>query len=237
MTVLFLGARLGKYDPKKSNEFKPHSFALSTFGVFFLWFGWFGFNGGSVLSADPAAISLVFVTTCLGGAAGTMAAMFISWYLNKRPDLANTLNGCLAGLVGITASADQIGPMGAVIIGGIAGILVVFSARFFESKRIDDPVGAISVHLVCGVWGTLAVGLFGELASVQQLVSQAVGIVAIGAFTVLFSVLTLSAIKAVMGLRVGKSCEEAGLDFAEHKDRSYIYHPEHTHVPEPVSAA
>ena len=214
-------SRLGRYDGTAT--IRPHSFALSTIGVLLLWFGWFGFNGGSVLSASPFTLSLVFVTTALGGASGVAGAMGTSWLMNKRPDLANTLNGALAGLVGITASADIITPFEAVIIGAIAGILVVFSAKFFDKCRIDDPVGAISVHLVCGVWGTIAVGLYGKNASISQLFSQIVGIFSIGVFTVLFSVIVLSIIKLITGLRVSASHEEDGLDKSEHKDMSYFY--------------
>lgn len=221
VAAIMIGPRLGRYDGTAT--IRPHSFALSTIGVLLLWFGWFGFNGGSVLSASPITLSLVFVTTALGGASGVAAAMGTSWIMNKRPDLANTLNGALAGLVGITASADIITPFEAVIIGAIAGILVVFSAKFFDKLRIDDPVGAISVHLVCGVWGTIAVGLYGKNASISQLFSQIVGILAIGVFTVLFSIIVLSIIKLITGLRVSASHEEDGLDKSEHKDMSYFY--------------
>ena len=221
VAAVMIGPRLGRYDG--SNAIRPHSFALSTIGVLLLWFGWFGFNGGSVLSATPLVLSLVFVTTALGGAAGVATAMGTSWVINKRPDLANTLNGALAGLVAVTASADIISPFEAGIIGGIAGILVVFSAKIFDSLRIDDPVGAISVHLVCGVWGTLAVGLIGIQASLSQFVSQIIGVLSIGAFTVIFSLATLKLIKIFVGLRVSADHEEEGLDKAEHKDMSYFY--------------
>ena len=184
----------GRYDG--SNAIRPHSFALSSIGVLLLWFGWFGFNGGSVLSATPLVLSLVFVTTALGGAAGVATAMGTSWVINKRPDLANTLNGALAGLVAVTASADIISPFEAGMIGGVAGILVVFSAKIFDALRVDDPVGAISVHLVCGVWGTLAVGLIGAQASSAQFISQLIGVVAIGLFTTVFSLVSLTLIRA-----------------------------------------
>ena len=221
VAAIMIGPRLGRYDGTAT--IRPHSFALSTIGVLLLWFGWFGFNGGSVLSASPITLSLVFVTTALGGASGVAAAMGTSWIMNKRPDLANTLNGALAGLVGITASADIITPFEAVIIGAIAGVLVVFSAKFFDKFRIDDPVGAISVHLVCGIWGTIAVGFYGKNASISQLFSQIVGILSIGVFTVLFSIIVLSIIKLIIGLRVSASHEEDGLDKSEHKDMSYFY--------------
>ena len=221
---LLLGPRLGRYAKGTAKEFQPSSFALSALGVLLLWFGWFGFNGGSVLSADPASLSLVFVTTALGGAAGTLGAMMTSWRRYKRPDLANTLNGALAGLVSITAGADMFSPFEALVVGLAAGILVVFSAEFIFKKKIDDPVGAISVHLVCGVWGTLAVGLFGKLAGFQQLLSQSIGVLVIAVFMVTSSWLTLSLIKRFMGIRVAKEHEIEGLDKAEHKDLSTTYH-------------
>ncbi len=219
-----LGPRLGKYINGKTHPIKPHSFSLASIGVFLLWFGWFGFNGGSVLSAEPGTLSLVFVTTALGGAAGTLASMFTSWRLNRRPDLANTLNGALAGLVGITAGADVFTPMDATLVGAIAGVIVVFSASFMDNRKIDDPVGAISVHLVCGVWGTLAVACFGQLAGFSQFIAQMIGIVAIGGTVSLSSWVILSVIQKTIQLRVDKDHEIEGLDAAEHKDISYIYH-------------
>lgn len=156
---------------------------LATLGVFLLWFGWFGFNGGSVLSADPGTVSLVFVTTTIAGAAGAIGAFACSYALFKTNDLTMVLNGILAGLVGITAGADQMGIGNALVIGLIAGILVVLSVVLFDRIKIDDPVGAISVHLVCGIWGTLAVGIFGQLASWTQFGSQLIGIGIIGAFS------------------------------------------------------
>ena len=221
VAVIMIGPRLGRYD--NSASIRSHSFALSTIGVLLLWFGWFGFNGGSVLSATPMVLSLVFVTTALGGAAGVITATCVSWMMNRRPDLSNTLNGALAGLVGITASADIITPFEAIVVGGIAGILVVFAAKIFDALKIDDPVGAISVHLVCGIWGTLVVGLFGAQASMAQLTSQLIGIVSIGGFTVLFSVVSLSLIQKLCGLRVSAHHEEEGLDKSEHKEKSYFY--------------
>ena len=219
-----LGPRIGKYVDHKIFPIKPHSFSLASIGVFLLWFGWFGFNGGSVLSADPAILSLVFVTTALGGAAGTLTSMFTSWKLNQRPDLANTLNGALAGLVSITAGADVFSPLNAIIVGGIGGVIVVFSAAFFDRRRIDDPVGAISVHLVCGIWGTFAVGLFGSLAGTAQLISQFIGIASIGLAVVISSFFILKLIHISVGLRVDEEHEIEGLDASEHKDISYIYH-------------
>ena len=134
------------------------------------------------------------------------------------------LNGALAGLVGITAGADVFTPLSSIIIGGIAGVIVVYSYAFFDKRKIDDPVGAISVHLVCGIWGTLAVGLFGQLASLNQFISQAIGITAIGVFITVFSYVSLSIIKKFIGLRVSETHEIEGLDISEHKEVSYIYH-------------
>ena len=224
MTVLFVGPRIGKYVKGNVQHIKPHSFSLAAVGVFLLWFGWYGFNGGSVLSADPALLSLVFVTTALGGAAGTMTAMLVSWKLNNRPDLLNTLNGALAGLVGITAGADVFGPYSALLVGSIAGVLVVFSASILDRLKIDDSVGAISVHLVCGIWGTLAVGCFGRLASLDQFFSQLIGILVIGLFVSISTIFVLLIVKKTIGLRVSKEDEIQGLDISEHKDASYLYH-------------
>src|SRR5690606_4321729 len=164
-----------------------HSMPLATIGVFLLWLGWFGFNGGSVLSANPGATSLVLVTTCLAAAAGGVGSALTSWLVIKKPDLSMALNGILAGLVGITAGADQMNALSATIIGLLAGAIVVFSVVMFDKLKIDDPVGAISVHLVCGIFGTLAVGIWGNLASGAQLISQLKGIVSVGIFTFLFA--------------------------------------------------
>jgi Amt family ammonium transporter len=198
-----------------------HSMPLATIGVFLLWLGWFGFNGGSVLSADPSLTSLVLVTTCIAAAAGGVAAAMTSWVFLKKPDLSMALNGILAGLVGITAGADQMAAMSSAIIGIVAGVVVVFSVIFFDKIKIDDPVGAISVHLVCGIWGTLAVGLFGNLAGMPQIIAQLKGIISIGAFTFIFAFVLLVIIKAVMGLRVSEDEEKEGLDIGEHGMEAY----------------
>ncbi len=216
--VIILGPRLGKYLP--GGKIKPilgHSMPLATIGVLLLFLGWFGFNGGSVLSAEPVAVSLVFVTTALAGAAGGLAAAFTSWTVLKKPDLSMALNGMLAGLVGITAGADSIPPWSAVLVGAIAGILVVLSVLFFDKLKIDDPVGAISVHGVCGNWGTIAVGLFGS----GVLGTQILGTVAISAFAFIFSLVTFGVVKAVFGLRVSPEEEEEGLDIGEHGQEAY----------------
>ncbi len=219
--VIILGPRLGKYVGGKIRPILGHSMPLATIGVFLLWLGWFGFNGGSVLSADPAAVSLTLVTTCMAAAAGAVAAMMTAWTILKKPDLSMVLNGILAGLVGITAGADQMGPTSSVIIGLVSGVLVVLSVLFFDKIKIDDPVGAISVHLVCGIWGTLAVGIFGNLAGGKQLMSQIIGIVAVGVFTFVVAFILFFVVKLVMGLRVSAEEETEGLDIGEHGNHAY----------------
>ncbi|MCP5115242.1 MAG: ammonium transporter, partial [bacterium] len=158
--VLILGPRRGKYTKNGIKPILGGNMPLAAIGAILLWFGWFGFNGGSVLSADPGLIGYVIVTTSLAAAAGGMVTIFVAWAVTKKPDLSMALNGILAGLVGITAGADQMTILGSVLAGGIAGAIVVFAIIFFDRIKIDDPVGAISVHLVCGIWGTLAVGIF-----------------------------------------------------------------------------
>jgi len=214
-----LGPRLGKYG--KNGNIKPilgHNMPLAAIGVFLLWFGWYGFNGGSVLSADPGGVSLVFVTTTLAAAAGVIGAMVTSWYISKKPDLSMILNGSLAGLVGITAGADVISPMNSGIVGFIAGIIVVLSVIQLDKLKIDDPVGAISVHLVCGIWGTLAVGIF---SSEYNLGIQALGVLAYGIFCLISALAIFQAVKAFMGLRVSEEEEILGLDIGEHDMESY----------------
>ncbi len=214
-----LGARKGKYVEGKSKPIFGHSMPLATIGVFLLWLGWFGFNGGSVLSAAAGDTSRVLVTTNLAASAGVIGAMLTSWFVQKKPDLTMILNGALAGLVGITAGADVTTPADAVIIGGIAGVLVVFAVLVIDQVlRIDDPVGAISVHLVCGVWGTLAAGIFGDGKSVA---AQLIGIGAIGGFCVVFSLIVFGVLKLTMGIRVGEEEELRGLDISEHGMEAY----------------
>ncbi|MEW6303228.1 MAG: ammonium transporter [Verrucomicrobiota bacterium] len=219
--AMLLGPRLGKYSGGKVKPILGHSMPLAVIGVFLLWLGWFGFNGGSVLSANPGAVSLTLVTTCLAASAGAVGAMVTAWTLLKKPDLSMVLNGILAGLVGITAGADQMAMTSSILIGFIAGVIVVFSVLFFDKLKIDDPVGAISVHLVCGIWGTLAVGLFGAKAGVAQLKSQLIGILSIGVFTFVFAFVLFLVIKAVMGLRVSEEEETEGLDIGEHGNHAY----------------
>ncbi|MCY3985548.1 MAG: ammonium transporter [Candidatus Dadabacteria bacterium] len=215
-----LGPRVGKY--LASGAVRPipgHSLPLLAIGVFLLWMGWFGFNGGSVLSADPELISLVIVTTSLAAAAGALGASFMSWGVFKYPDLTMALNGVLAGLVGITAGADVVSPIESVIIGLVAGVIVVFAVSFFDKIKIDDPVGAISVHLVCGIWGTLAVGIFG--GPDFSVMTQLIGVLAYGVFTVVCCFIIFYVIKMIMGIRVSEDEERKGLDITEHGMESY----------------
>ncbi len=219
--VMLLGPRLGKYSSGRVKPILGHSMPLATIGVFLLWLGWFGFNGGSVLSANPALTSLVLVTTSLAAAAGGVASVLVSWAVIKKPDLSMALNGILAGLVGITAGADQMSAMDAVLIGAIAGAIVVFAVIFFDKVKLDDPVGAISVHLVCGIFGTLAVGLFGNLAGGAQLMSQLKGIVSVGVFTFVFAYVLFLILKVTIGIRVSPEEETEGLDIGEHGNEAY----------------
>jgi Amt family ammonium transporter len=219
--VLILGPRLGKYKKGKVNPIPGHSMPLAAIGVFLLWLGWFGFNGGSVLSADPGLVSLVLVTTSLAASAGAIGAMFTSWTVLKSPDITMVLNGILAGLVGITAGADLMGPTSSIIIGFISGIIVVFSVILFDKLKIDDPVGALSVHLVCGIFGTLAVGILGDKAGLDQLWAQFIGIISVGAFIVLFTSILWLILKSTMGLRVSEEEEIGGLDVGEHSMEAY----------------
>lgn len=219
--VILLGPRLGKYVGGKIKPIAGHNMPLGTIGVFLLWFGWYGFNGGSVLSADPGLVSLVFVTTTVAAAAGAVGAMFGSIFIVKSNDLSMVLNGILAGLVGITAGADLMSVTDAFFIGLIAGVLVVISVVSIDKMKLDDPVGAISVHLVCGIWGTLAVGFFGSLASGAQIVSQLIGILSVGAFCVIFAFIVFYVLKVTLGIRVSEEEEIEGLDIGEHKMRAY----------------
>ncbi|MEL7471690.1 MAG: ammonium transporter [Planctomycetota bacterium] len=215
--VIVLGARTGKYGVQ-TKPIMGHNMPLATIGVFLLWFGWFGFNGGSVLSGDPAAVSYVFVTTMLAGCAGVVGAGLTAQVLLKTPDLSMTLNGALAGLVGITAGADVIPVHWAVLVGAIAGGLVVVSVVGLDLLKLDDPVGAISVHLVCGIWGTLAVGLFAEG---MDIVAQLVGVLAVAAacFPAAFALFWI--IRLTVGLRVSREEELRGLDLGEHDQEAY----------------
>lgn len=216
--VLLLGARAGKYENGKIKTIPGHNIPLATVGIFLLWFGWFGFNGGSVLSADPAGVSFVFVNTALAAAAGALAAMIATNLLMHKLDAPMALNGILAGLVGITAGADVVSPTSAVLIGLFAGALVVASIAAFDKLRVDDPVGAISVHGICGVWGTLAVGIF---SAEYSFLTQLIGTTAVIGFTFAFSFIVFATIKYTMGVRVSPEVELGGLDLEEHGNSAY----------------
>lgn len=221
VAVKLLGPRIGKYENWKIGVIPGHNMPLAAAGVFLLWFGWFGFNGGSVLSANPGGTSLVLVTTCLAAAAGGLGATIVAYLKFRENDLSMVLNGILGGLVAITAGADLMGIWDAIIIGFIAGIIIVFAVTYIDRFKIDDPVGAISVHLVCGIWGTLAVGIFGGNAGFGQFFNQLIGVVIIGVFCVTTSFVALFALKKTIGLRVSKREEIEGLDIHEHGMSAY----------------
>jgi Amt family ammonium transporter len=226
-----LGPRIGKYVNGKPKAIPGHNLAYGALGVFILWFGWFGFNPGSELSAtggSTIAIGHIAITTNLAAAAGAVTAMFLSWIKYKRPVFSLSLNGALAGLVAITAGCNVVSPAGAVAIGAIAGIVLVYSVLLFDQVfRIDDPVGAISVHGVCGALGTLLVGVFSVDAgllytgSFKLLGIQAIGVVAVGAWALGTGFILLKTLKATNGLRVSKRIEEEGLDVYEHGESAY----------------
>ena len=222
VAIFLLGARIGRFDKDgKPLAIPGHNLPLAAAGVLILWLGWFGFNGGSVLSADPELTSLTLVTTCLAAAAGGISSAIFSNILYKNFDLTMFMNGVLGGLVGITAGADQMSPMDAVLIGAIAGVIIVLGVALIDKLRLDDPVGAVAVHLICGIWGTLAVGIFGAMASFDQFIIQLAGVGIVGAFSVICSFVILIPIKATIGLRVDKEEELKGLDLAEHGMDAY----------------
>jgi len=222
ITIFLLGARIGKFDKDGKPKALPgHNLPIASAGVFILWLGWFGFNGGSVLSADPELTSLTLVTTSLAAAAGGVAAAFFSNLLYKNFDLTMFMNGVLGGLVGITAGADQMSPTDAILIGLIAGVVVVLGIALIDKLKLDDPVGAVAVHLICGIWGTLAVGIFGAMAGFDQFLVQLIGVAIVGAFCVATSFIILSIVKATTGLRVNKEEEINGLDLSEHGMEAY----------------
>jgi Amt family ammonium transporter len=221
VSVWLLGARIGKFKDGKPQAIPGHSIPLATAGVLILWLGWFGFNGGSVLSANPESTSLTLVTTCLAAAAGGAIAMITSTVLYKNLDLTMFLNGILGGLVGITAGADQMSPEDAILIGAIAGVLIVFAVSLIDKIKLDDPVGAIAVHLICGAWGTLAVGLFGAKAGFDQFVIQLAGVSCYAIFCIITSFIIIYTLKKTIGIRVSEREELEGLDAHEHKMDAY----------------
>jgi len=238
--AVLLGPRLGRYQTRPA-AMPGHNLSISALGCLILWLGWFGFNPGSTMAADPFAISHIVVTTNLAAAMGGLAATVTAWIYLSKPDLSMIINGVLAGLVGITASCAYVNLGSAAIIGTLAGVIVVFSVTLLDRLKIDDPVGAVSVHLVCGIWGTLALGLFsvapgtfpwygpgeGPLAGafmgggVQQGLIQLLGIVAVGVFTSLFSLVSWLLIRAIVGIRVSQAEEMQGLDLGEHAMEAY----------------
>jgi Amt family ammonium transporter len=232
-----IGPRTGKYTKGQNGKLSPkaipgHNIPLAMLGVFLLWFGWYGFNGASTLSGSDSTIARVCVTTTLGASAGAIAALCTSWILFKKPDSSMSMNGALAGLVAITAPCAVVTPGGAIAIGLIAGVLVVLAVEFIDKVlHIDDPVGASSVHLVCGIWGTLAVGIWGNVEGTArgllhgggfaQLGRQALGVLSVGAWAGLMSLVLFIVIKAATGLRVTRKEEMIGLDISEHKAEAY----------------
>ncbi len=220
--AIVLGPRKGKYDQDgKIHAIPGHNIPLAALGIFILWLGWFGFNPGST-TAGNTDIAMIFVNTNLAAAAAAVAAMFTSWALFKKPEISMSLNGALAGLVGITAGCANVSPTSSVIIGLVAGVLVVLSVLFFDRIKIDDPVGAISAHGVCGAWGTLAAGLFNiggvttKIISVQLIGIGAAFVWAFGTAFILFKL-----IKATIGLRISEEDELLGVDVVEHGGHAY----------------
>ncbi|MCM8758809.1 MAG: ammonium transporter [Candidatus Omnitrophica bacterium] len=233
--VLLLGPRFGRYSNNETAPIPGHSLPLATIGTFVLWFGWFGFNPGSSMCADPKIISHVAVTTNTSAASAIMSSTLMSWWLLKKPDLGMTLNGCLAGLVAITAPCSVVSVADSVIIGLVAGILVVISIIFFDRLKIDDPVGALSVHLVNGIFGTICVGLFANnnIAGIsidnglfygggtKLLVTQLIGVLSVGLYTFLVSIILWAVLKITVGIRVSLQEEIEGLDIGEHGNVAY----------------
>jgi ammonium transporter, Amt family len=220
VAVCLLGPRIGKFKDGKPQAIPGHNLPLATAGVLILWLGWFGFNGGSVLSANPGSTSLVLVTTSLAAAAGGVVAMLVSAAMYKNLDLTMFLNGILGGLVGITASADVVTPTSAVLIGSIAGILIPFAVSLIDKLKLDDPVGAIAVHLVCGIWGTLAVGIFSTNPE-HSFVTQLIGVLCYAVICTVSAFIILYALKKTMGIRVSEKEELEGLDVHEHGMDAY----------------
>ncbi|MFV8226746.1 ammonium transporter [Christiangramia aquimixticola] len=221
VAIWLLGARIGKFKDGKTGAFPGHSMPYATAGVIILWLGWFGFNGGSVLSADPELTSLTLVTTCLAAAAGGVASFIFSSLLYKNYDITMFLNGILGGLVGITAGADLMSPTDSILIGALAGVIIVLGVALVDRLKLDDPVGAVAVHLICGIWGTLAVGIFGSLAGFDQFITQLIGVACYAALCIPGSFLIFYTLKISMGIRVSEKEEVEGLDIHEHGMDAY----------------
>ncbi len=221
--AIVLGPRIGKYDSEgRPRPILGHNLPLGALGVFILWFGWFGFNPGSSTAGTDYSIASIAVNTNLAAAAGAIGAMIVAWFKFKKPDVSMSLNGALAGLVAITAGCANVSPVSSVIIGLAAGMIVVFSVLSLEKWGLDDPVGAVSVHGVCGAWGTLAAGMFNSggfsLAIVEV---QLIGIGAAFVWTFGTAFIAFKIIDAVVGLRVSPEEESAGLDYTEHGGEAY----------------
>ena len=221
VVIYFLGARKGRFG-KGGAAIPGSNIPLSAAGVMILWLGWFGFNGGSVLSADPALTSVTLVNTCLAAAAGGLSCAGLYKVFYGKADIMMFMNGVLGGLVGITAGADLMLPGSSILIGIISGPVVFLSSSLLERAELDDPVGAIPVHLFCGIWGTLAVGIFGSMASFDQFMIQLACVGITGVFCIVAGTIIVQIVKAVKGLRVTEAAEEAGLDISEH-DGSLAY--------------
>lgn len=231
VAAFMVGPRIGKYTNGKSNAIQGHNLVLGALGVFILWMGWFGFNGGSQLAIsgdNSIAVAGIIITTNLAAAAAAITALFVSWIIYGKPDISMTLNGALAGLVAITAGCAVVSPMGAFAIGIIAGALVIVSIEFIDKKlKVDDPVGAVSVHGVCGAVGTLLVGVFATDGGLlygggfNQLGVQAIGVLSIGLWAMGTAFVVLFILKKTIGLRVTKEEEIDGLDIHEHKANVY----------------
>ncbi|CCU78523.1 Ammonium transporter [Halanaerobium saccharolyticum subsp. saccharolyticum DSM 6643] len=226
--AIVLGPRIGKYNEDGSaNALPGHNLLMAALGVFILWFGWFGFNPGSTVAGTDLSIASIAVTTNLAAAAGAVMAMIVSWIKYGKADVSMTLNGALAGLVGITAGTANVGNLSAVIIGAIAGMIVIYSVEFFDRLQIDDPVGAVSVHGVCGAFGTLAVGIFatdGGLlfgGGISLFITQLIGVVTVFFWAFGLGFVLFKAIDALIGLRVTEEDEIEGLDYSEHGAESY----------------
>jgi len=226
--AVMLGARTGKYTGDgKVRPIPGHNMSLATLGTLILWLGWFGFNPGSTMAADPVAISSIALNTNMAAAAGCLTATLMSYLVLGKPDLSMILNGTLAGLVAVTAGCNSVSLTGSVIIGTIAGILVVYAVLFFDRVRVDDPVGALSVHLVNGVFGTAAVGLFAIKGGLfygggfRLLGIQMLGVLSIGLFVAAASALAWLALKVTLGIRVAAEEERVGLDLGEHGMEAY----------------
>ena len=235
--ILVLGPRLGKYGPDgKVNAIPPHSFTSGVIGCFVLWLGWFGFNPGSTMAVDANAIAHIFMTTNTAAFMGLLSATALNWIWEGKPDLSMSVNGVLAGLVAITAPCAFVTVQASLVIGLMAGILVVFAVKLLDSLKIDDPVGAVPVHLFNGVFGTLCVGIFavdkitgaatgnGLLygGGMTLMMAQIKGIAAVAVYTLVVSTVFWLLIKYTIGLRVSKEEEEMGLDIGEHGQEAYV---------------